>query len=300
MALIGRMFHDLNKHERWRVAPFLLGEPNTGKSTFATLLMELFDGEDRGIMDSDMEKQFGVSAFMNSFLAVCNEVSEKFNLTHTKLQDMIDGNYVNVARKYFPATQFKWMAHILLNANVIPPHWNEYGGNLLRRLICILFNQPIVVQPNLEEELRQWIPNIIHKCNKAYRELAAEWNDRAFWNDDTPQYFKDTRQYIGVIISPVQSFIEMSDYVQVTQNTNDTMRMNDFITALNQFCRERNYPAKKWTPQLLTPTFRRFGIVQSGKLLLNIKSTQEWIQSQGGMNRGGGTTHSHVPLMDGD
>lgn len=308
-ALIGRMFHDLNKHERWQVALFNLGEPNTGKSTFTNLLMEMFDFDDRGIMDSDMEKQFGISAFMDSFLTVCNEVSEKFNLTHTKLQSMIDGDNVNVAHKYKPATQFKWTAHVILNANVVPPHWNEFGGNLLRRLVCLLFNHPVHVQTKLDEELQKWIPNIIHKCNSAYRRLALEWNDRSFWNADTPQYFVKNREYLGAIISPVQSFIQMSDYVEVTHNPNDTMKLSVFLAALNQFCRERNYPLKKWTQQLYTPTFRRLGIIQDGNMLHQIKSTQEWLQHpsqqsfSGGAGRGGfggGGQSMNVPLTEGD
>ncbi len=307
-ALIGRMFHDLNKHERWQVALFNLGEPMTGKSTFTNLLKALFDFDDVGEMDSDMEKQFGISAFMDSFLTICNEVSEKFNLTHTKLQAMIDGDNVNVAHKYKPATQFKWTAHVALNANVVPPHWNEFGGNLLRRLVCLLFNFPVHVQTKLDEELRQWIPNIIHKCNVAYRRLAAEWNDRSFWNPDTPQYFVKNREYLGAIISPIQSFIQMSDYVEVTQSPNDTMKLTTFLAALNQFCRERNYPIKKWTQQLWTPTFRRLGIIQSGNMLHQIKSTLEWLQhpSQQQSQQFGGSMNrmqtqiNSVPLTEGD
>ncbi len=277
LALIGRFFHELNKHERWQVALFILGEPGTGKSTLGSFLQELFDGEDAGVLDSDMEKQFGVSAFMHAFLAVCTDVSERFVLSHTKMQAMIDGDYINVARKYLGASQFLWKTHLLLNANVIPPHWNEYGGNLLRRLVCVLFNVQIRgIETDIAKQLKEWAPNIIHKCNMAYRELAARWNKVPLWNTDLPEYFRGTREYIGGIMSPIQAFVQDSGYVEVTQLFNDTITIREFLKALDAFCHERGYPTKKWIPQLWNPTFRRFGLVQRGALIHNIKSTPEW------------------------
>ena len=301
MALFGRHFHDLNKLEQWRVALFVLGLPGTGKSTLAEYLLKLFDEEDIGIMSSDMEKQFGVSAFADAFVAVCSEVSERFQLTHTMLQSMIDGEWVSFARKYMKATKMKWAAHCLFFANVIPPHWNEYGGNLLRRFVCVMFTNMIInMVSDLEAQFREYLGNILHKLNLCYHHLVKEWGRESFWDEKrTPKYFYETKERLATMISPIQAFIQLSGWVETTSDFNHTVKQEDFLGALNMFCKSRGYNAKKWTSQLCLPTFKKFGIVDDGFKLHNIRFTPDYIQQQlqqrGG---GGGFSHSHsAPVL---
>lgn len=280
-ALIGRLFHKLNKYEKWRVALFILGLPGTGKSTIGTFIMNLYERENVGIISSDMEKQFGVSAFAEAFLAICPEVSEKFNLTHTMLQSMIDGEYVSYARKYLTATTVAWSTLLLLMGNVVPPNWNEYGGNVVRRIVCLMFNKPIAnMDADLETQLYNILPNVIHACNMCYRRMATEWNKKTFWNDETPAYFTETKEKLSIMISPIQSFIQISGHVEVTNNMNDSVAFNDFIQALNQFCNARGYQTKRWTETLCRPTFLRFGLQSIGQRLHNIKFTDAWTMQQ--------------------
>jgi hypothetical protein len=277
LALFGRHLHDMNKLDRWQVALFFIGIPGTGKSTLANFFRQLFDHEDVGVMSSDMEKQFGLSALADKFLNICTEVSEKFNLTHTMLQSMIDGEPVSFARKYDDPAEMDWLAHTLLFANVVPPHWSEFGGNLLRRFVVVMFNDQIKnVETDLDRQLMEYLPQILHKCNLCYHKLAEEWKNLSFWTK-APDYFTKTKEQLGLMVSPIQSFIQVSGYVEVTTNFNDIVPTNEFMTALNKFCQERGFLLKRWTTQLCLPTFRRFGLQETGNVLHNIRFTPEYL-----------------------
>jgi len=276
LAMLGRCFHKLNELERWQIAPFFLGLPGTGKSTLAAVITQIYDPEDIGAIDSNMEAKFGVSAFAERFIAICTEISEKFVLTHTMLQSMIDGERVSYPVKYGDPRQINWFAHTLLFTNVIPPHWTEFGGNLLRRFLAILFNNDIgVMQTNLQEQLLEYLPTIIHKCNMCYQLLVKEWGKTGFW-EHAPEYFQQTRQHLALMVSPIHAFIETSGFVEVTHVFTDMIPSAEFYNALNQFCHERGFLTKKWTRQYCMPTFRRLGIQDSENKLRNIKFTQDY------------------------
>ena len=288
-ALIGRLFHELNKYERWKVALFILGLPGTGKSITGNFILDLYEEENKGIISSDQERQFGVSAYATAFLAICTEVSETFNLSHTQLQSMIDGEYVSYARKYLTATKVPWSTLVFLMGNVVPKNWIEYGGNILRRIVCLFFQRPVEkAEPNLEKEFQDYLPHIIHACNLSYRLLAKQWNKVTFWNDDTPLYFVETREQLCLMISPIQSYIQMSGHIEVTGVITDIVSFEDFVFSLNQFCLARGYPTRRWTMLLCDPTFRRFGITQTNNELHNVKFTEKWAMSSFG-SRGGGS-----------
>ena len=286
--------------EQWRVALFVLGLPGTGKSTLADYLLALFDEEDIGIMSSDMEKQFGVSAFSDAFIAVCTEVSERFQLTHTMLQSMIDGEWVSFARKYLNATKMKWAAHILLFANVIPPHWTEYGGNLLRRFVPVQFTNMIInMTTDLKQQLDKYL-GILHKCNLCYHHMVRAWGKESFWDEKrTPKYFYEQKERFATIINPIQAFIQLSGLVQPTGDYNCTVKTEDFLKALNEFCRSHGYISKKWTAQLCLSAFKKYGITDDGFKLHSIKFTDEYVQRQLGQRNGGNFVHSHSspPLL---
>lgn len=289
LALLGRYFFPMNERDKFKVALYFLGLPGTGKSTLTTFLRQTFDEDDVGIIAPNMEKTFGLSAFMNCALAICFEVSEHFPLDNPTLQSMIDGEPTSVARKFQTPTSIYWRCYTMLLSNTIPFSWSEYGGNLTRRLVVIHFkNKPQVDITYLDDDLKQFRDRFIIKCTLAYHTMCKMWNGNAFWTEKdehgrqlVPEYFNKTKNLLRELVNPIDSFLENSEYIQVTKNAEHILTTTDFMQPFMEYCKRHGLKSKRYQVTSYKPILERYGLKLEHNKIIGVRLTDQWkMQSQ--------------------
>jgi hypothetical protein len=73
-ALIGRMFLPIGTLDNWQVAPALIGDANTGKSSIAKVVTAMFPPSQVGVISSSFEGTFGLMNFKKKRVIICPDM----------------------------------------------------------------------------------------------------------------------------------------------------------------------------------------------------------------------------------
>jgi hypothetical protein len=206
---LGRLLHDLNRHDSWQIMPFLKGKAGTGKSAIGLVAKNFFEPEQVGILSSNIETKFGLGALADAFVILCLEVKKNFQLNQAEFQSIVSGEVIQLAVKNKEAFAKKWTAPGLLCGN----EWASYQdaqGSIARRLAIINFVFPISEKdsnPNLLDLiLNQELGALLIKCNIGYREQAEIKRGQDIWKI-LPPYFKHQRRLLQIETDPLWSTI---------------------------------------------------------------------------------------------
>lgn len=204
-VFLGRLLHELGVHDTWQIMPFLKGRAGTGKSAIGDIIQRFFEPEQIGILSSNVEATFGLSAIADKFIMLCLEVKKDFRLNQAEFQSLVSGEMVSLAVKNRQPYQKKWTAPGLLCGN----EWAGYQdtqGSIARRLAVINFRFPIASRdsnPNLVKEIvSEELAALIVKCNIAYREMARAKRGQDIWKI-LPEYFRYQRRILQVDTDPI-------------------------------------------------------------------------------------------------
>ena len=243
---LGRLLHALNVHDQWQIMPFLKGRAGTGKSAIGDIIQRFFEPEQIGILSSNIEGTFGLSAIADKFIMLCLEVKKEFRLNQAEFQSLVSGEMVSMAVKNKQPYQKKWTAPGLLCGN----EWAGYQdtqGSIARRLAVINFKFPIASKdsnPNLVKEIvADELAALIVKCNIAYRQQALAKDGKDIWKI-LPEYFRYQRRLLQVDTDPIWATLFDPSIFSIEPGAETWMEdfMQEYTTKWKQL-RGNHFPA---------------------------------------------------------
>jgi hypothetical protein len=208
-VMLGRLLHEVGTFDNFQIMPFIKGVANSGKSTAAHIAKHFFSPSDVGVLSSNSEAKFGLSALYDKFCFVCFELKKSVSLSAAEFQSMVSGEECSIAIKHATAQTHKWKVPGLLCGNEAPG-WVDSQGSIARRLLIINFRYGVNNKDSrpdlLQEILTRELAALIVKCNTAYRNAAQVHSGEDIWKI-LPQYFHDERRNLLRDSDPLYSTI---------------------------------------------------------------------------------------------
>ncbi|KAI8584864.1 hypothetical protein BDZ88DRAFT_456542 [Geranomyces variabilis] len=212
LALIGRSFFPIGTYDNLAIAPYLLGESNTGKSTIVNVVKAMYAPHSVAAISATHEQQFGLDNLHDKELIIIPEVPSNLHkiLDVTLLQSMISGDDISVAGKYSKAFSRKFRVPQWFAGNFFPQYVDTKGA-AVRRLPIFMFEQFIEKRDGTMEKtiIKNELGDLIYKSLKAYFKMINENKGRDFW-DFCPTYFIDNRELASVATNWLHRFLTAS------------------------------------------------------------------------------------------
>lgn len=110
--------------------PFFKGMASSGKSTIVLkVAKQFFEAVDVGVLSNNIEKKFGLSAFVDKYLFVAPEIKNDLQIEQAEFQSMVSGEDIQVNTKYAKARSCVWKVPGVLAGNEVPS-WCDNSGSI--------------------------------------------------------------------------------------------------------------------------------------------------------------------------
>jgi hypothetical protein len=215
-ALCGRMLHDVGSMDDWQVCLYIRGVAGSGKSTILKVLAMFYESDSVGYLMSDGQPIFSDQHLYDKFMNLAMDVDKKTSFNVTRFNSMTSGEHVSVNRKHKTALNIKWTAPLAMASNAQPP-WVDVAGNLVRRFVIYLFDNPIRnSDPRLFDKLKLEVPLILLKMARIYLAGVRKNGHQSLWDPGVlpTMCHKARRQYL-VATNPIAAFLD-SDHVELS------------------------------------------------------------------------------------
>jgi hypothetical protein len=273
-ALLGRLIAPLCIWDKWSVAPFLIGQAGTGKSTIVNdIVHNFFEPVDVGILQNKNEGIFAFQKHYEKMVLMALEVDNTFNTPPTFLKSIIAGEWVSIAKKNRDPEDVRWTSPLIMCGNEMIGLRDNAGG-MTRRVVKFQHVRKVKkedIDTSLEEKLKTNMPNIIHKCTLAYLQFREKVGNDDIWNH-LCQYFIDQREKVSRESNPLYEFLNSKriNYGPHLKHDYDDFRLN----YLN-YCRASRYDPGKFNDDLYIGPFadmsNKLGTGQVIRLAENMK-----------------------------
>ena len=281
---IGRLLYDIGELDNWQVMMYILGEPGTGKSTiFQHFVQKIYDDLEIGILDNNMESQFGLENLLEStkYILLGQELDEKFKLERTSFLRMISGEPVMAARKNKMAVKTTFECHMACCGNKIIGY-QDNKGELKRRIIPFIYDHKVLpsqTDPNLHKKLEKELPAILQKCVWAYIEYSEKYGNQSIWNV-LPKYFKQASQRVAERNNPRRAFLESNEIVY---GEGFYVTETEFRTRFTEFCKQRNFGRIKFEFESWKSEFQDISHEKDMKIDVEIRADKIYPRNGGMM-----------------
>ncbi|KAJ3005096.1 hypothetical protein HKX48_000875 [Thoreauomyces humboldtii] len=212
LALVGRSFFLTGEHDNLSIAPCLLGDSNTGKSTIINIIEAMHSQDSVGAISANTEATFGLDNLFDKSIVVIPEIPPDMHnvLNPALLQSMISGENINVPGKYKKSFTGRFRPTIWMAGNVFPKYQDKRGA-VARRLPIFTFEQFIEKRDGtIEKTIKEnELGDLICKCLKAYWKMLLEHKGKDFW-EFCPSYFIDNRELASVATNWLHRFLTAS------------------------------------------------------------------------------------------
>lgn len=253
-VLIGRMLYSTKEYEDWQVIPFFKGLAQTGKSTILKEVIKAFyEPSDVGILSNDCAENFPVENLYNKFIFIAPDINDQFKLSQMLFQSMVSGEDVSVARKHKTPLDMEWLPQGALAGNELFGY-KDNGNSIGRRIMLFHFGKILSAEQlkkDLTNELRDELPKILLKCNKAYKWAVDTWGKQNVWAH-VPQYFITNRDQLLEETNTMLQFMK-SDRVAFKENA--FMAKDQFVMAYQAYCKEYGIPGHKFNKDMYAAPF---------------------------------------------
>lgn len=234
-AMLGKCLYDLREMDKWEIIMFIKGTAGTGKSTIAKILDYIYNKEDIGVLNSNIEETFGLETLVNALVYSCTEVKNNFRLDQAALQSMITGEQVKVARKNKRALDVRWKSPGILMGNDIPRRWLDGQGSLSRRILIMPFTIEIKEKDlSLDQQIQEQIANTIYKINIAYLDLVQRAGNRSVWHLMPPQIISEQKKF-SQQVNPLANFLNEEIENSLREHVCDDMKNNEVYMPVRVF-----------------------------------------------------------------
>jgi hypothetical protein len=256
-AMMGRMFFPIKELDNWQVFVFLKGVAGSGKSTISQLMRYIYPAEMVGVLSSNAEAKFALSAFSDKHLVICPEAKRKFALPQGDFQSMVSGEEVSVAIKYQTAKMVRWTANMLFCGNELP-QWTDTSGSMNRRMLMFPFNVKITsVDTGIGELMEQQLGNFLLRAAISYHQAVLRFGQYSIWDrvDGRPILSEQMHAFsteVMLMVHPLMNFLVQSGEVELTHR-NPELELDQtfvpkelFIKYFHNWCRERGIDKPQW------------------------------------------------------
>lgn len=286
-ALLGRMLFPIGKLDDWAVFPYFLGLAGTGKSTFLRLLASLFDSNDVGYLNNNLQKMFALEGIYDKMIYLALDIDENFALDQATFQSMVCGEEVSVIRKHQSPHCQPWKTQGGFAGNKLPP-WTDNGGSLSRRLIIIEFQERVTkADPNLFKKCLNIRDRFLRVIISAYQDLCEKYSDIGI-KEKIPDVFKQSETRAMMELNQLQNFIDIwcdidpklssRDYSKIEDQTEDYIQtFMHFKKEYKNFCKREDLPKKNCTHGDCTNAFGRINVKLMAHHPWNLNQTNKYI-----------------------
>ena len=250
---LGQVGAQVKVSEKWQAIMFIHGRAQTGKSTIASMIQNMYPKDQIGILSNNIETKFGLSSLLDKRFYICYELKHNFSLSQSEFQCMVSGESMAIAVKGVTAKVIKWEQHGLFLGNDYAMWWLDSDGCIGRRLLIVDFYTKVTeVDGTLDDRLDAEMPAIIQKISLAYRYLRRVYGKRGLWDlanpakgldQVLPDYFHRSRARMLAETHPVRRYITSSmvdDGFKLCPG--QRVPFDEFETAFNN--REKNSRGK--------------------------------------------------------
>ncbi|KAJ3175808.1 hypothetical protein HDU85_001240 [Gaertneriomyces sp. JEL0708] len=212
LALIGRLFFNVNQCDRWAVALCIIGAANTGKSTFNKIIEKMFAPDTIGIIASNWEEKYGNSGLHDKELIVIPEIPSDMHklMNPTQLQTMVTGERTSIVGKHKDAFSGHIPAQMVVFGNFFFS-FTDSQGCITRRFPIMTFHRAITNLDSsiLDKIVQVELMELIFKCVSMYKSTREKYLNKDFW-DFSPEYFKENMQYSAVATNHLYRYLTSS------------------------------------------------------------------------------------------
>jgi phage/plasmid-associated DNA primase len=233
-VMVGRLLYEVGEKDNWQVIPFLKGLAATGKSTILLNVCKLlFDDADVGVLSNNIEKKFGLWGFCNKKLFIAPEIRKDLELNQAEFQSLVSGDAMQVAQKHQQSETVLWKVPGILAGNEVPC-WKDAAGSITRRILLFHFSKPVAaMDTSLGQKLRDEVPTLLVKCNKAYLDRLRKVGARTIW-DAVPDYFKDTQRHLQACVDSLWEFLNSGE---LAFGADMYMPWSEFVAVYKEYCK---------------------------------------------------------------
>ena len=234
--LCGRLLHDVGTLDDWQVTLYIRGVAGSGKSTILKVMGMLYEADDIGYLMSDGQSTFSDEHLYDKFIVAAMDMDKKTLFSATRINSMTSGEKLSVNRKFKTTLNIKWKPPMVMASNAQPP-WEDVAGNLVRRFVIFLFNNPVRnSDPQLFEKLHSELPLLLIKMSRMYLEAIDNYGNRSLWEKGVlPKMCHEGKRQYLVASNPLSAFLE-SDHVVFQEH--DEVPANEFRRRLIAYTRE--------------------------------------------------------------
>lgn len=132
----------LMNHTKYAKATFFVGRPNSGKSTFITMITNFCGGNDHvsTIGLGDLNKRFGLAGIVNKTANILADLKDEKMLASDTFKRLVTGDAVKIEQKYKSDFSYVWTGKFLFGMNQLPDFSKDFNG-VERRVIILNFQR---------------------------------------------------------------------------------------------------------------------------------------------------------------
>lgn len=220
-ALKGRLFFDVGELDTHEMTFFLQGVGGCGKSTIMKAQQNFWPPHLTGILSSNMQEEFGMSAVAmngNARVIFCNEVSDSLKVVQEEWQTSVSGEMGSYSVKNKEPLVLKWKAQHFWIGNAFPEKFKNGQGQVTRRLAGVYMNKPVNPrQGNISSFIAIRLGSLLRKEILAYH----EWNRLTGTIDPMstlrllPPAFRSFAERARRATNPIEAFIKDPEYIRL-------------------------------------------------------------------------------------
>jgi hypothetical protein len=167
---IGRLFHPVNKHDKWEKLLVIKGWAATGKSTLAKAVALLYGLANVGNIPANCEEQWALASVHDKKIWMCTELKRDWKFPPAVIQSMVSGEVVPVHEKHHTAIDVTWALQGLVVGNEEPATWSGDPMNALyRRIVPFPFDRsPKTQDPTIQKRFLQSLAQFLARTTRRY------------------------------------------------------------------------------------------------------------------------------------
>lgn len=237
-AMIGRLFFPIGAKDNWQVAPFIIGDANTGKSTVVTIVQHMFPVEDVGTIGSSLEDRFGLENFLGKRVILCPDMPVNMHkiLDAANLQSMVTGESMMIPRKNKKAIQGVLSAPSLWSGNRAFAY-TDRNGSIWRRFPMFPFRNLVKKRDTtmLSRILKDELCYILIRCIMRYHAHIETVGSDDFWAH-VPRLIAAGQDELRNATDDLSNFISNgSSYYQIVRSPGKETSVADLGKAFSNY-----------------------------------------------------------------
>ena len=262
-ALKGRMFFEVGEKDNHQITLFIEGVGGSGKSTILKVQQLFWPPHLRGILSSNIQPQFGMSAVAKAKAVFCNEVSAELSVNQEEWMGAVSGEWGSYAVKFKDPLVMKWTAQFFWIGNSFPTKFNNRQGQVSRRLGGVLMSHPVPVRDgNIMHKMMQKLGSLQRKEVLAYFEFVKLTGsiDPMGQPEFLPPAFAEYNRRSRRATDPILDFLSEGTFVKYEAGSK--MLMSEFKELYNAY-RVKYDMGKplKWGEEVYRTPFNERGLV---------------------------------------